>query len=224
MKNACLLAVLLVLALAMPLSAQIEGDQLGIHDMTPTGNRGAPAVYGTIGSACLYCHAPHGAGSPAPLWNQQLSIQTYTTYTSTTYHQTGVQPMLGSSSKLCLSCHDGSVAPGQTYAYGTLAMSGPGMSEKSKFGTNMATSHPFSMQTPLQDAPEINALLFATPPRTADPLDRVKLVNGSVSAPPATIRTFRASTAWCRCSLCATAPTASYVSPAMTRPAPSPDR
>ncbi len=180
MKNARLLAVLLVLALAMPLSAQIEGDQLGIHDMTPTGNRGAPAVYGTIGSACLYCHAPHGAGSPAPLWNQQLSIQTYTTYTSTTYHQTGVQPVLGNSSKLCLSCHDGSVAPGQTYAWGTLPMSGPGMSEKSKFGTNMATSHPFSMQTPLRDAPEINALLFAAPPKTADPLDKVKLINGSV--------------------------------------------
>ena len=180
MKNLLFFALIGILALAMPLSAQIEGDQLGIHDMTPTGNRGAPAVYGTIGSACLYCHAPHGAGSPAPLWNQQLSVQTYNVYTSTTYHQTGVQPQLGNPSKLCLSCHDGSVAPGQTYAYGSMQMSGPGLSEKSKFGTNMASSHPFSMQTPLRDSPEIQALLFATPPKTADPLDKVKLVNGSV--------------------------------------------
>ena len=181
MTKPCFFALLLVLTLAMPLSAQLAGDQLGIHDMTPTGNRGAPVVYGTISSACLYCHAPHGAGGgAAPLWNQQLSVQTYTTYTSTTYHQTGVQPPLASPSKLCLSCHDGSVAPGQTAAYGSILMSGPGMSAQSKFGTNLTSSHPFSLQTPLKDAPEMNVLLFATPPKTADPLEKVKLWNGSV--------------------------------------------
>jgi len=54
------------------------------------------------------------------------------------------------------------------------------MSAQSKFGSNMTSSHPFSMQTPLRDAPEINPLLFGTPPKTADPVDAIKLINGTV--------------------------------------------
>ena len=169
--------VLLVVA-AVPLLAQIPGDQLGIHDMTPGGNQGHPAVSGAISSACMYCHAPHSAlPSPAPLWNQQLSVQTYTTYTSTTYHQTGLQPQLGNPSKLCLSCHDGTIAPGQTVAYGPVMTSGS-MKSTAKFGANLISSHPFSMRTPLVESPEMNARLFGAPPRTAD--SAVRLINGSV--------------------------------------------
>ena len=143
--------------------------------MTPSG---ASSVKGNISSACLYCHAPHGAmPNSGPLWNQQLSTQVYSLYESPTYHQTGTQPMIGNPSKLCLSCHDGTVAPGQTVSFGKLATLGS-MKPGSQFGADLRGTHPFSLQTPLRDAPNLNALLTGAPPRTADPA--VKLVNGSV--------------------------------------------
>jgi predicted CXXCH cytochrome family protein len=151
-------------------------DVLGAHDMTPMGKS---TIKGRVSGSCLYCHAPHSAmaGPGTPLWNQQLSVQTYTAYTSSTYHQTGVQPPLGSTSKLCLSCHDGTVAPGQTVAYGKFNMMGS-MKTTSKFGGDLRSSHPISMKTPLSDSPEINVLLSSASPNTADPA--VKLERGNV--------------------------------------------
>ena len=172
-----LLSRLLIITLLAAATAwgQLAGDQLGSHDMTPMG---ASLVKGGISNACLYCHAPHGAmSSPTPLWNQQLSVQTYNFYTSTTYHQTGLQPALNSPSKLCLSCHDGTVAPGQTVLYGQLPMTGS-MKTTSIFGSDLKSSHPFSLQTPLVDSPNVNALLFGVPAKTADPA--VRLINNTI--------------------------------------------
>jgi predicted CXXCH cytochrome family protein len=156
--------------------AQGFNDVLGSHDMTPMGKS---PIKGRVSGSCLYCHAPHSAmaGPGTPLWNQQLSVQSYTAYTSSTYHQTGLQPPLGSTSKLCLSCHDGTVAPGQTVAYGKFNMIGS-MKTTSKFGGDLRSSHPISMKTPLADSPEINVLLSSTSPNTSDPA--VKLIKGNV--------------------------------------------
>jgi predicted CXXCH cytochrome family protein len=168
--------VMLIMSLTVSSGwAQLGGDQLGSHDLTPSG---ASLVKGAITNSCLYCHAPHGSTSqPTPLWNHQLSVQSYNFYTSTTYHQSGVQPALNSPSKLCLSCHDGTVAPGQTVAFGNISTTGQ-MKSTSVFGTDLKASHPFSLQTPLVDAPNLNALLLANPAKTADPA--VLMINGTV--------------------------------------------
>ena len=62
------------------------------------------------GQICVACHAPHNTAviADAPLWNHASSVATYTVYTSSTMNATTVQP--GATSKLCLSCHDGTVA------------------------------------------------------------------------------------------------------------------
>jgi len=170
-----MLALLIASAFAAS-HAQILGDQLGSHDL---GSMRAP-VSGGLSNSCLYCHAPHGAGiAPTPMWNQQLSTQVYSMYESSTYHQQGLQPGINSPSKECLSCHDGTVAPGQTVAYGIFQMRGE-MKKSSKFGNDLKSSHPFSLKTPFTDAPEINALLFGNPPKTADPEQKVKLINGNI--------------------------------------------
>ena len=63
---------------------------------------------------CVFCHTPHDAtsGIVAPLWNRQLSGATYTPYSSGSMEadaaELAAQP--GGSSKLCLSCHDGTMA------------------------------------------------------------------------------------------------------------------
>lgn len=60
---------------------------------------------------CIFCHTPHLAIPDTPLWNHELPAgQTYTPYTSSTIVSVPGQP--NGSSKLCLSCHDGTIALG----------------------------------------------------------------------------------------------------------------
>lgn len=68
---------------------------------------------------CVFCHTPHGSvtAAPAPLWNRAIdSGAGYVPYTSTSLDAEyigGVLGAPGASSKLCLSCHDGTLAIGQ---------------------------------------------------------------------------------------------------------------
>src|SRR5690242_8585266 len=104
------LVLVVLLLVAMPVCAQ-NGDVLGMHDLSA----GGPSpVQGAGSLGCTFCHAPHsGIAVSSPLWNQTLSTQSYTPYTSTTYHQTGqTKPTLGQPTSLCLSCHDGTIAIG----------------------------------------------------------------------------------------------------------------
>jgi len=59
---------------------------------------------------CIFCHAPHGAQPGTALWNHELpSNAGYTPYGSTTL-QASVSPVPTGSSRVCLSCHDGTIA------------------------------------------------------------------------------------------------------------------
>lgn len=69
-----------------------------------------------VDQVCVFCHTPHAASTDPvakPLWNRSLSTESsYTLYSSTSMDATGLnQP--GGSSKLCLSCHDGTIAVGK---------------------------------------------------------------------------------------------------------------
>jgi predicted CXXCH cytochrome family protein len=168
------LASLAILLSGTTSPAQIPGDVLGMHNLGP-GSKSP--VTGARTDSCSYCHAPH-SGLNIGLWNQKLTTQNYTTYTSTTQKNTGVQPMLGSDSNQCLSCHDGTVAVGSTVAYGQVTTQGS-MSAPDVFGSNMQTSHPFSLAPPLKDSVHLVASLAASG-KTGDPSGAVKLIKGSV--------------------------------------------
>jgi predicted CXXCH cytochrome family protein len=62
------------------------------------------------GQICLPCHTPHFAtgDDDAPLWNHETTTATYTLYNRGSLDATTGQPR--GVSKLCLSCHDGTVA------------------------------------------------------------------------------------------------------------------
>lgn len=157
--------------------AQTNGsDILGVHNMSASGTG---PVKGPS-DACLYCHAPHsGVGTPnAALWSQTLSVQTYTNYSSTTLHNSTQQTTLGGASSLCLSCHDGTVAVGQTQPYGPLTMTGA-MTPTDTFGASLQGSHPFSMKLPMVDAPDLVPSL-ASSHTTADLTKAVTLINNNV--------------------------------------------
>jgi len=63
---------------------------------------------------CVFCHTPHNASPKQPLWSHSLSSATYTYYWSPTLnaYAAGNAPPVDGASKLCLGCHDGTVAIG----------------------------------------------------------------------------------------------------------------
>jgi predicted CXXCH cytochrome family protein len=86
------------------------------------------------------------------------------------------EPVLGSDSNLCLSCHDGTVAPGQTVPYGAIKMSGS-MNSSDVFGTNLSTTHPFNFKLPLSPStPNVYSSVLTG--STGNP--KVKMIKGNV--------------------------------------------
>jgi predicted CXXCH cytochrome family protein len=166
-------AAFLIVLMACVAAASQSSDVLGDHDLSSLGS----TVRGGNAAACLYCHAPHSGNNQAgPLWNQRLSAQTYTLYTSKTLQNTTTQPTVGSTSTLCLSCHDGTVAPGQMTQYGPIDISAQ-MTDVWK--SSLQTSHPFSLNLPLADSSNLIDSLKSTG-ATADQTGSVRLIKGNV--------------------------------------------
>ena len=88
-----LLAGLMILLTGTSLYAQISGDVMGMHNLGPGSNS---PITGARPDACAYCHAPH-SGLNTGLWNQKLTTQIYTTYTSNTEKNSGTQPSSAAS-------------------------------------------------------------------------------------------------------------------------------
>jgi predicted CXXCH cytochrome family protein len=110
-----MIAILLLGMAAIPTAslATIVGSR---HDLS--GNMGSAynhgVIYNDYNQVCVYCHTPHDsntANGGQLLWNKPFSTATYTLYSSPTAKLTPSQPTgATSSSALCLSCHDGTIA------------------------------------------------------------------------------------------------------------------
>ena len=128
------LAAIAGLLFAGTLSAQtIVGTD---HDLS--------TVQGTGGEICVVCHTPHNADltvSEAPLWNHETTAATFTVYTSPTFDGGPSGQPVGAS-KLCLSCHDGTVA---LDAFGGGAGTGGNViTGNALVGTDLSNDHPIS--------------------------------------------------------------------------------
>jgi hypothetical protein len=114
----CLLAVLTALTLVRPVDAAKIADVRNTkHNLSTSGPGPVKAPAGGESQICVFCHTPHAAENipAAPLWNRKLSAAaTYTTYTSSSIEANAAELAAGpgGSSKLCLSCHDGTMALG----------------------------------------------------------------------------------------------------------------
>jgi predicted CXXCH cytochrome family protein len=87
------------------------------------------------GEICLPCHTPHNAMPDLPrLWNHELTVATYTMHEGTGTAADNFDTL----SRLCLSCHDGTVAldsfGGQT---GASTIAG-----RANLGTDLTNDHP----------------------------------------------------------------------------------
>jgi predicted CXXCH cytochrome family protein len=106
---------------------------------------------------CIFCHTPHNAQPDSPLWNKEDPGTTYDPYGSPTAIATIGQPT--GASRLCLSCHDGTLAigsllnlPGKGGIPGTLEMEGVtpegtlDPTSTSYIGTDLRDDHPISFE------------------------------------------------------------------------------
>ena len=109
MRLRLLLAGLTILLTGTTLPAQIPGDVMGMHNLGP-GSKSP--ITGARPDSCAYCHAPHSGLNIGPLEPEAHHANLYDLHQRHSKNNRGTQPMLGSDSNQCLSCHDGTVAVG----------------------------------------------------------------------------------------------------------------
>jgi len=152
--------ITLLLALALAQQSDVRSTR---HNLSAAGPNVIRAT--SLDEVCVFCHTPHGAYQSRPIWNRDLTYQNsptlFTIYGSTTLDATVVRPT--GASKLCLSCHDGTLAIGSLMNLdaqrpATVELSGgvvtmpPG---RTLLGTDLRNDHPISMvPNPVLD-PEI---------------------------------------------------------------------
>lgn len=118
---------------------------------------------GSVNQICVFCHTPHNALPAAQLWNRPDSGATYTPYDSSTL----VAPTPGQptgKSRLCLSCHDGTVALGALQkppAGNDLGSTFLTAADRGFLDTDLSDDHPISFA--------YDAALHGLNPELADP-------------------------------------------------------
>ena len=112
-----LLAMTIALAAFNPLFAEAQTIVNTKHNLSVTGPGTIKALTET--RVCIFCHTPHNAAPSTPLWNKELKPVNYILYSSSTLLAKINQP--AGPSKLCLSCHDGTIALGDTVNDGSIA-------------------------------------------------------------------------------------------------------
>lgn len=133
------------------------------HNLSISGP--GPVKSTTEEEVCVFCHVPHHARRDIPyLWNRSDSTANYLPYQSSTLHATIGQPT--GASKLCLSCHDGTVAlgalltrPEEVPFAGGIRFMPEG---RAKLGTDLSDDHPISLV--------YDSALTASNTELADPL------------------------------------------------------
>ncbi|MFQ5697003.1 MAG: cytochrome c3 family protein [Myxococcota bacterium] len=117
--------------------AQIVGSK---HDLSVSGQ--GPVKSSGESEVCIFCHTPHNAAPATPLWNRTLPSLTYTPYSSSTLQSQPGQPT--GASKLCLSCHDGTIALGSVLSRAApIPMTGA-LPPHSDLTTDLSDDHPVS--------------------------------------------------------------------------------
>ena len=151
MKKLNLLTILIMLAFATVSFGQITGSAHDFSDATTWNN---------TEEICITCHTPHNAMDVEPLWNHDLSVDSYTMYSSSTMTTGLIGTEPDGSSKLCLSCHDGTIAldnfGGNGMSPGILIGEiGLGLGD---IGTDLSNDHPISFNYAAAYAADVNEL------------------------------------------------------------------
>jgi len=113
---------------------------------------------------CIFCHSSHNASSDGPLWNHETTgTRGFKTYQRASLKALPQQP--NGATKLCLSCHDGTIAVGNVHSVpGGIKMQGVGAggeipaSRRAHIGTDLTGTHPVSIRFEQQQALDKSSL------------------------------------------------------------------
>ncbi|MEK6704026.1 MAG: cytochrome c3 family protein [Planctomycetota bacterium] len=151
MRTRCASILTLVAMIGLTLAARRASGQImsvvdSPHDLSAGSRAEVRAVREE--QVCIFCHAPHNASPVGALWNRSLSPQAYTVYTSQSLAAKPGQPT--GASKLCLSCHDGTIAIGSLLGRSTPVQMTGGVTTLSQgasnLGTDLRDDHPISFR------------------------------------------------------------------------------
>lgn len=132
--------------LFLPASALSGNIRMTKHNLSISGPGPVTATSET--EICIFCHIPHREGSKMPyLWNRSDPANPYTPYYSSTLKASVGQPT--GSSRMCLSCHDGTIALGAIASTPTEIPFKGGVrfmpeDSASYLGTDLSDDHPIS--------------------------------------------------------------------------------
>ena len=138
----CMLVMYFLFSAAMAFCDSVVNS---VHNLSVSGPGTVKASSQT--AVCIFCHTVHRSSGQTPLWNHSMSgITNYIVYSSPTLKAVVGQP--NGSSRLCLSCHDGTVALGSVNSFtapiqmqnGVTAMP----SGSANLGTDLSGDHPIS--------------------------------------------------------------------------------
>ena len=127
----------------------VAGPQVGVegavertvHNLTATGLGAARLA--EPGRVCSVCHAPHNASPARGRWSKAAQGVTYKLYESSTLEATLKQPT--GSSRVCLSCHDGTLALAAPRGRaGVAPVTFAPLRGKASLGTDLSDDHPIS--------------------------------------------------------------------------------
>jgi predicted CXXCH cytochrome family protein len=97
---------------------------------------------------CIFCHTPHNASPIRPLWNRFMPVDAYVVYSSNSLDARPGQPT--GSSKMCLSCHDGTIALGSIVSQNQIIQMAQGITTlppgSTNLGTDLSDDHPISFR------------------------------------------------------------------------------
>ncbi len=142
-----------------------NGQGQSIVDTPHNLSAGGPGILhaSTEEQICIFCHTPHNASPIQPLWNRYLPVAAYSVYSSNSLDAKPGQPT--GSSKMCLSCHDGTIAVGSVISQDQIIQMAGGITTlppgASNLGTDLADDHPISFS--------YDSLLVSKDPHLIDP-------------------------------------------------------
>ena len=119
----CLLAPALTSQQGRPVLDEPQAVLKSAHDLSFSRSQEKRI---TAAGACVYCHGSHMGRrrkgnqtgenqEKGPLWNRELPVKSYEQYISSTLDATPMPDSVGRS-RLCLGCHDGTIALGRTFS------------------------------------------------------------------------------------------------------------
>ncbi len=152
------LTSVLLLSAATLASAQSIRDTP--HNLSSGGTGSVRAT--SENQICVFCHATHNTSARAPLWNRRDPGGAYTPYDSPSLKVKPGQPT--GASRLCLSCHDGTIAMGEVLSRTqAIAMSGGGFlpAGRTRLGQDLSDDHPISFSYEASRAARGTTLRFA---------------------------------------------------------------